>query len=160
MKTIDRISERAATLHVAVSNKAEHIKQLVDRRTEEMKDIVEKHAKSLSMEIEKIKSTKQTKLDLKKKEVDMQINLLGDYERYLTKITANGSDVDICRNFYEMKTKSEELESSHIRLFQSDSDPMHIQSFHFVPSNSSFENENLVEGVENIIGEITFGRIS
>ena len=55
MKTIKRIPDRAAKLHVAVSNKAEHIKQSVNKR-KEMKDIIDKHAKSLSLEIEKIKN--------------------------------------------------------------------------------------------------------
>ena len=81
------------------------------KRAAYIKDIVDQHAIKLLMEIRTRKTKKLKEIHNIKEEVSRQMAVLESYKRYANVMVEKGSHVDICRNFEDMKTKSDELET-------------------------------------------------
>ena len=59
---------------------------------------------------------KLKEIEIQKDEVSRQMAMLESYKSDATEMVEKGSRVDICRNFQDMKTKSDELENKNISL--------------------------------------------
>ena len=122
------------------------------KRVAHVKDIVDQHAEDFLLEIESKKATKLKEIETKKEEVSRHMAMLENYKRYATEMIKKGSHVDICRNFEDMKTRSNELENNHnIISHGSASDYIGAYAYTFIPS----EIDDFLESTENMIGKVS-----
>ena len=116
-----------------------------------IKDIVDQHANSLLMEIRAKKMTKLKEIETIKEEISRQMTMLESYKRYATEMVEKGSHVDICRNFEDMKARSDELENNRNISHGSASDYIGACAYTFIPS----EIDDFLESTENMIGIVS-----
>ena len=111
-----------------------------------IKNIIDQDADKLLKKIAAKKKSKLKEIETKKEEISRQMAMLESYKRYAAEMVEKGSHVDICRNFEDMKARSDELENNqNISL-----GPDNIDfSLKFIPLDS------FLESTENLIGEIS-----
>ena len=121
------------------------------KRAAYIKDIVDQHANKLLMEIGTRKTKKLKEIDNIKEEISRQMAMLESYKRYASEMVEKGSHVDICRNFQDMKTRSNELENNRNIHHGSGSEYIGAYSVQFIPS----EIDDLLKSMGNMIGKIS-----
>ena len=121
------------------------------KRAAYIKDIVDQHANKLLMEIGIRKLKRLKEIDNTKGEISRQMAMLESYIGYAAEIVEKGSHVDICRNFQDMKARSDELESNRNIHHESGSEYIGAYSVQFIPSDI----DDLLKNTGNMIGKIS-----
>ena len=134
-----------------IFEKSKSLESDVLKRAAYIKDIVDQHANKLLMEIGTKKVTKLKEIETKKEEVSRQMAMLESYKKYAAEMVEKGSHVDICRNFEDMKTRSDELENNLNISHGPASDYIGAYEYTFILS----EIDDFLESTENMIGKIS-----
>ena len=121
------------------------------KRAAYIKDIVDQHANKLLMEMGTRKTKKLKEIETIKKKISRQMAMLESYKRYAAEMVEKGSHVDICRNFQDMKTRSDELESNRYIYNGSGSKYIGAYSVQFIPSDI----DDILKSTGEMIGTIS-----
>ena len=152
LKESNTVASTLQDRSTAMSANVNELKNIVEEQTRLVMSIIKQESEKVMQDIESIHSTDTQNIQVRKEEIGRQIAVVQKFEKNVSEIVEDSSDVDIGRTYVKLKEKADELEKNHLSLMSS-SDVLHS------PSSAIFApiafDKYIAKTKDNVIGRVS-----